>query len=57
MIKFSEKKLKIPQMQRPVFLVTGSMSKFGSAMPEKRTEELVIDSFVEAVEFIGKTPA
>jgi hypothetical protein len=33
------------------------MSKFGRAMPEKRTEELVIDSFVEAAEFIGKTPA
>ena len=57
MIKFGEKQLKIPQMQRLVFLVTGGMSKFGRAMPEKRTEELVIDSFVEAAEFIGKTPA
>ena len=57
MIKFSDKQLKIPQMQRPVFLVTGGMSKFDRSIPEKRTEELVIDSFVEAAEFINKTPA
>ena len=57
MIKFSDKQLKIPQMQRPVFLVTGGMSKFGRAVPEKRTEELVIDAFVEAAEFIDKSSA
>jgi acetyl-CoA C-acetyltransferase len=57
MITFSERQLKIPQMSRPVFLVTGGMSKFDRAIPEKRTEELVIDAFTEAAEFIGKTPA
>jgi acetyl-CoA C-acetyltransferase len=57
MIKFSDKQLKIPQMQRPVFLVTGGMSKFDRAIPEKRTEELVIEAFNEAAEFIGKSPA
>lgn len=57
MIKFSKKQLKIPQMQRPVFLVTGGMSKFARSVPEKRTEELVIDAFTEAAEFIQKSPA
>ncbi|MBC8213662.1 MAG: thiolase domain-containing protein [Candidatus Marinimicrobia bacterium] len=57
MIKFSERQLRIPKMMRPVYMVTGGMSKFGRAIPEKRTEELVIDAFTEAAEFIGKTPA
>ena len=57
MITFSERQLKIPKMSKPVYLVTGGMSKFGRAIPEKRTEELVIDAFTEAAEFIGKTPA
>jgi acetyl-CoA C-acetyltransferase len=57
MIKFSDRQLKIPQMQRPVFLVTGGMSKFARSIPEKRTEELAIDAFVEAAEFIDKSPA
>lgn len=57
MITFSERQLRIPKMSKPVYLVTGGMSKFGRAIPEKRTEELVIDAFVEAAEFIGKTPA
>jgi len=57
MITFSERQLKIPQMSKPVYLVTGGMSKFGRAIPEKRTEELVIDAFTEAAEFICKTPA
>ena len=56
MITFSERQLKIPKMSKPVYLVTGGMSKFGRAIPEKRTEELVIDAFNEAAEFIGKTP-
>ena len=55
MITFSERQLKIPKMSKPVYLVTGGMSKFGRAIPEKRTEELVIDAFNEAAEFIGKT--
>ena len=57
MIKFSKRQLKTPKMQRPVYLVTGGMSKFGRSIPEKRTEELVIDSFVEAAKFIDKSPA
>ena len=57
MIKFSKRQLKTPKMQRPVYLVTGGMSKFGRSIPEKRTEELVIDAFVEAAEFIDKSPA
>ncbi|MEE8479046.1 MAG: hypothetical protein V3S42_03460, partial [Candidatus Neomarinimicrobiota bacterium] len=56
MITFSERQLKIPKMSKPVYLVTGGMSKFGRAIPEKRTEELVIDAFNEAAEFIEKTP-
>jgi len=57
MITFSDRQLKIPKMSKPVYLVTGGMSKFGRAIPEKRTEELVIDAFTEAAEFIGKSPA
>ena len=57
MITFSDQQLKIPKMSKPVFLVTGGMSKFGRAIPEKRTEELVINAFNEAAEFIGKTSA
>ena len=57
MITFSDRQLKTPQMQRPVYMVTGGMSKFGRAFPDKRTEELVIDAFTEAAEFINKTPA
>ncbi len=53
MITFSERQLKIPKMSKPVYLVTGGMSKFGRAIPEKRTEELVIDAFKEAAEFKG----
>ncbi|MCF6238661.1 MAG: thiolase domain-containing protein, partial [Candidatus Marinimicrobia bacterium] len=56
MIKFSKQQLKIPQMSKDVYLVTGGMSKFDRAIPEKRTEELVIDAFLEAAEFIKKTP-
>lgn len=56
MITFSEKQLKIPEMSKPVYMVTGGMSKFGRAIPEKRTEELVIDAFQEACDFIGTTP-
>ncbi|MEE8340905.1 MAG: thiolase domain-containing protein [Candidatus Neomarinimicrobiota bacterium] len=57
MITFSERQLKIPKMSKPVYLVTGGMSKFGRAIPEKRTEELVIDAFNEAAQFIGMTAA
>lgn len=57
MITFSDKQLKIPKMEKPVYLVTGGMSQFARAFPTKRTEELVIESFHEAAEFIGMTPA
>ncbi len=57
MITFSDKQLKSPKMQRPVYLVTGGMSKFARAFPDKRTEELVIDAMTEAAEFINMTPA
>ena len=57
MITFSERHLRIPKMQRPVYLVTGGMSRFDRAIPEKRTEELCIDALTEAAEFIDMTPA
>ncbi|MDP2647094.1 MAG: hypothetical protein Q8P24_19335 [Desulfobacterales bacterium] len=56
MITFSDKQLKIPRMQRPVYLVTGGMSKFARAIPEKRTEELAVDALTEAARFIGAAP-
>ncbi len=56
MIKFSQQQLRTPEFSRPVYLVTGGMSKFGRAIPEKRTEELAIDSFLEAAAFIHKSP-
>ncbi len=56
MITFSDRQLRIPKMSRPVYLVTGGMSKFDRAFPDKRTEELCIDAFTEAAEFIGMTP-
>ena len=41
---------------RPVYLVTAGQSKFDRAMPDKRTEELCIDSFTMAAKMINKTP-
>jgi acetyl-CoA C-acetyltransferase len=55
MIKFSDRQLKIPNMTRPVYLVTGGESQFARAFPEKRTEELCIDAFRMAAELIGKS--
>ncbi len=43
MITFSKQQLKIPKLQRPVYLVTAGQSKFDRAFPDKRTEELCID--------------
>ncbi|MFO7992367.1 MAG: thiolase domain-containing protein [Thermoplasmata archaeon] len=57
MITFSDKQLKVPKVSRPVYMVTGGMSKFGRAIPEKRTEELCIDALTEAAEFVDMTPA
>jgi acetyl-CoA C-acetyltransferase len=57
MIKFSDKQLKIPHLSRPVYLVTAGMSKFDRAFPETRTEELTIQAFTAASDFLKMTPA
>ena len=57
MITFSDRQLQTPKMAKPVYLVTGGMSQFARAFPNKRTEELVIDAMTEAAEFIDMTPA
>jgi len=57
MIKFSDNQLKIPKLARPVYLVTAGMSKFDRAFPENRTEELTIQAFTAASDFIKMTPA
>lgn len=56
MIKFSKQQLKTPKLSRPVYLVTGGMSQFARAFPEKRTEELCVEAFLMAAEMIGKSP-
>ena len=57
MIKFSEQQLKIPQMMKPVYLVTAGQSKFDRAQPDKRTEELCVDAITQAAEMIKLSPA
>ncbi len=57
MITFSKQQLKIPKLQRPVYLVTAGQSKFDRAFPDKRTEELCIDSFRMASELLDISPA
>jgi len=57
MIRFSKQQLKIPQLQRPVYLVTAGQTKFDRAFPDKRTEELCIESFVMAAELLNMSPA
>jgi len=57
MITFSDRQLKVPKLMRPVYLVTAGQSKFARAIPEKRTEELVVDAFTMAAGLIDKTPA
>ena len=56
MITFSEQQLKIPKYMRDVYLVTGGNSEFRRAFPEKRTEELCIESLQEACDYINTTP-
>ena len=56
MIKFSKQQLKIPKMQRKVYLVTAGMSQFERAFPKKRTEELCIDALHMAADLINTTP-
>ena len=55
MITFSKRQLKIPRFMRDVYLVTGGQSEYRRAFPEKRTEELCIDSFRDAAKYIGMT--
>jgi len=57
MIKFSKQQLKIPQLQRPVYMVTAGQSKFDRAFPDKRTEELCIDAFTMAAKLLDLSPA
>ncbi len=56
MIRFSDRQLKTPKFQRDVYLVTGGNSEFRRSFPDKKTEELAIDAFKEACDYIGKTP-
>lgn len=57
MIRFSKQQLKIPSLQRPVYMVTAGQSKFDRAIPDKRTEELCIDAFTMAATLIEMSPA
>ncbi|TET00937.1 MAG: thiolase domain-containing protein [Promethearchaeota archaeon] len=57
MIKFSDRQLKIPKLMRPVYLATVGMSKFDRAFPETRTEELCIQAFTAAADFVNMTPS
>ena len=56
MIRFSDRQLKTPKFQRDVYLVTGGNSEFRRSFPDKKTEELAIDAFKEACDYIGKSP-
>ena len=56
MITFSNQQLKTPKFMRDVYLVTGGNSEFRRAFPEKRTEELVIEAFQEACDYINISP-
>ncbi|PHR29385.1 MAG: acetyl-CoA acetyltransferase [Desulfotalea sp.] len=57
MIRFSRQQLKIPQLQRPVYMVTAGQSKFDRAIPDKRTEELCIEAFIMAANLLEMSPA
>ncbi len=57
MITFSRQQLKIPELQRPVYLVTAGQSKFDRAIPDMRTEELCIDAFRMAAHLVNLSPA
>jgi acetyl-CoA C-acetyltransferase len=57
MITFSKQQLKIPRLQRPVYLVTAGQSKYDRAFPDKRTEELCIDAFTMAAKLLDISPA
>jgi acetyl-CoA C-acetyltransferase len=57
MIKFSQRQLATPKLQRPVYLVSAGQSKFDRAIPDKRTEELCVDALVMAAELLNISPA
>lgn len=57
MIRFSERQLKIPNIHRPVYLVSAGQSPFDRAFPNRRTEELCIEAFCMAAGMIDKSPA
>ena len=57
MITFSKRQLKAPRQMRPVYVVSGGMSQFGRAFPDKRTEELCVDALTMAAGMVNKTPA
>src|SRR5919112_1329292 len=46
MIKFKEGNLRVPRLQRPVYVVAGGMTDFRKRYPEKATEELLAESRV-----------
>jgi len=56
MITFSKEQLATPKFSRDVYLVTGGMSEFRRAYPERRTEELCIEALQEAANYINTTP-
>jgi len=56
-IRFSDRHLKIPKIQRPVYLVAAGQSKFDRSFPDRRTEELCIEAFRMAASMIDKSPA
>lgn len=57
MITFSKQQLKIPKLQRPVYLVTAGQSKFDRAFHDKHTEELCIEAFTMAAGLLDISPA
>jgi len=44
MIKFKEGNLRVPRLQRPVYVVAGGMTDFRKRYTEKATEELVVEA-------------
>jgi len=44
MIRFKEGNLRVPKLERPVYVVAGGMTDFRKRYPEKATEELVIEA-------------
>ena len=50
MIKFGKGNLRIPKLQRPVYVVAGGLTDFRKFYPEKQTSELGLESIKMAVE-------